>query len=79
MTGKEKPELYDHYEQAIGGMGINIMQTRIPQSVKYDREQSITGNDFLFLSTIFPPDKQLLKGSNWDTFMDEMIKLINVK
>jgi len=57
----------------------SIMQTRIPNSVRYDREQSIEGSDNLFLSTVFPPDKPLLKGSNWDTFIDEFLELINLK
>jgi hypothetical protein len=55
------------------------MKTRIPQSIRYDREQSIAGSDNLFLSTVFPPDKPLLKGSNWDLFMDEFIQLTNLK
>jgi hypothetical protein len=52
------------------------MQTRIPKSVRYDREQSIEGNDYLFLSTLFPADKPLLKGSNLDLLIDEIISVI---
>jgi cellulose biosynthesis protein BcsQ len=79
MMNRERQELYNCYENALLEMGVSIMQTRIPQSVKYDREQSITGNDYVFLSTVFPPDKCLLKGSNWDLFMDEFLKLTNLQ
>jgi hypothetical protein len=67
------------YNRALAELNVAVMQTQIPQSVKYDREQSISGNDYLFLSTVFPPDKPLLKGSNWDVFMDEFIKLTNIQ
>jgi cellulose biosynthesis protein BcsQ len=79
MMSKERQELLEAYENAISELGVSIMQTRIPNSVRYDREQSIMGNDYLFLSTIFPPDKPLLKGSNWDVFMDEFLELTNLK
>lgn len=77
VVSKEKQELYDYYEKAILELGIPIMLTRIPKSVRYDREQSIEGNDYLFLSTIFPPDKPLLKGSNLDLLVEEIITIIN--
>jgi hypothetical protein len=66
------------YNHALAELNVPVMQTQTPQSVKYDREQSILGNDYLFLSTVFPPDKLLLKGSNWDVFMDEFLKLTNL-
>ncbi|NDV79431.1 ParA family protein [Dysgonomonas sp. 511] len=75
VSSKEKPELYSYYEKAILELGIPILETRIPKSVRYDREQSIEGNDYLFLSTIFPPDKPLLKGSNLNLLVDEIIQI----
>lgn len=79
MTGREKQELSKMYNGALAELNVPVIQTQIPQSVKYDREQSISGNDYLFLSTVFPPDKPLLKGSNWDLFMDEFLKLTNLQ
>jgi hypothetical protein len=49
---------------------VSITQTRVPNCVRNDHEQLIAGNEYLFLSTIFPPDKPLLKGSDCDVFMD---------
>jgi cellulose biosynthesis protein BcsQ len=79
MMNRERQELYNCYENALLEMDVSIMQTHIQQSVKYDREQSIEGNDYLFLSTVFPPDKPSLKGSNWDLFMDEFLKPTNLQ
>jgi len=79
MMSRERQELLGCYEGAIAELELSIMQTRIPNSVRYDREQSIEGSDSLFLSTVFPPDKSLLKGSNWDVFMDEFLALTNLK
>jgi cellulose biosynthesis protein BcsQ len=79
ITGREKQELSKMYNNALAELNVPVMQTQIPQSVKYDREQSISGNDYLFLSTVFPPDKPLLKGSNWDIFMNEFLKLTNLQ
>lgn len=78
VTGQEKPELFNYYENAILGLGVTILQTKIPQSVRYDKEQSIGGSDYLFLSTLFPPDKPLLKGSNLDVLVEEIIKTVNL-
>jgi cellulose biosynthesis protein BcsQ len=79
MTSRERQELFIAYENAIEELCISIMKTQIPQSVRYDREQSVSGNDSLFLSTVFPPDKPLLKGSNWDVFMDEFLQLTKLE
>ena len=79
MISKERQELLTAYENAIDEIGVSLMQTRIPNSVRYDREQSISGSEHLFLSTLFPPDKPLLKGSSWDVLMREFLALINLK
>jgi cellulose biosynthesis protein BcsQ len=79
ISGREKQELSDMYNNALAELEVPVMQTRIPQSVKYDREQSVTGSDYVFLSTIVPPDKPLLKGSNWEEFMNEFLKLTNLQ
>jgi len=51
----------------------------IPQLVRFDKEQSSDGNDAIFLSTIFPPDKALLKGSNIELLMEEILTISGLK
>jgi cellulose biosynthesis protein BcsQ len=72
-------ELYEHYENVINRFDIKLLKTSIPRSLRYEREQSIAGNAPVFLSTIFPPDKILLKDSNLDLLMDEILQVINFK
>jgi cellulose biosynthesis protein BcsQ len=72
-------ELYVYYEKLVERFGIPLLRTSIPRSLRYDREQSIEGYTPVFLSTIFPPDKTLLKDSNLDLLMDEILGIINLK
>lgn len=74
-----KKEWLAHYERIIRQFRLPLMQTVIPQSVRYDREQSLEGSDVVFLSTIFPADKSLLKGSNLDLLVDEIMEIIHLK
>ena len=79
VVAGSRRELYDHYENVISRFDIKLLKTAIPRSLRYDREQSIEGNAPVFLSTIFPPDKTLLKDSNLDLLIDEILKIINLK
>jgi cellulose biosynthesis protein BcsQ len=79
VDGRIKKEWLEHYEGVIRQFGLPLMQTAIPQSVRYDKEQSIEGSDAVFLSTIFPADKSLLKGSNLDLLVDEILEIIHLK
>jgi cellulose biosynthesis protein BcsQ len=76
VDGRIRKEWLNHYEGVIRQFGLPLMQTTIPQSVRYDKEQSIEGCDAVFLSTIFPADKNLVKGSNLDLLIDEMMNII---
>ena len=74
-TKKEWPE---HYERIIRQFNLPLLKTVIPQSVRYDKEKSIEGSDAVLLSTIFPADKALLKGSNLDLLVDEISEIIKL-
>ncbi|MDR2773231.1 MAG: AAA family ATPase [Tannerella sp.] len=79
VVPRSKRELYAYYENLIERFGISLLKTSIPRSLRYDTEQSIEGNTPVFLSTIFPPDRALMKESNLDLLMDEILKIINLK
>jgi cellulose biosynthesis protein BcsQ len=78
VAGSRK-ELHQHYENVIDRFGISLMKTAIPRSLRYDREQSIESSAPVFLSTIFPPDKTLIKDSNLNLIMNEILDIINLK
>ncbi len=72
VDGREKSELYEVYEGVIRELEFPLLKTFLPNSVRFRREQNIDHKP-LFLSTIFPPDKSLLKGSNIDTLTGELL------
>jgi cellulose biosynthesis protein BcsQ len=77
VDGREKTELYEVYEAVIKELDFPLMQTFLPNAVRFRREQNIEHKP-LFLSTLFPPDKTLLKGSNVDTMTDELIEVLKL-
>ena len=77
VDGREKTNLYDVYEKVAGRVGLNVMKTYIPDSKRFRRESEEDGERPAFRSTVMPPDKPLIKGSNIETLAEEMLKLIN--
>ncbi len=75
VDARTKKEWLAHYEGVICQFGLPLLKTTIPQSVRYDKEQSIEGSYAVFLSSIFPADKVLLKGSNLDLLVDEILEI----
>jgi len=75
VDGREKSELYEVYEKVIGELGFQMFSTFLPDTKRFRHEQSFNHKS-LFRSTLFPPDKALLKGSNLDMLADEFLSLI---
>lgn len=75
VDGREKSELYEVYEGVIRELEFPLLKTFLPNSVRFRREQNIDHKP-LFLSTLFPLDKSLLKGSNIDTLTGELLELL---
>jgi cellulose biosynthesis protein BcsQ len=75
---REKTDLYQIYEQVAGELGIPILKTVLPDSKRFRREIIGDGDKALFRSTLFPPDKSLVKGSNLDQLTSEILTLLKV-
>ena len=75
VDGREKSELYEVYEAVIKELGFTTLETFIPDSKRFRREQSVN-HKALFRSTLFPADKSLVKGSNIDALTDELLELL---
>ena len=52
------------------------MKTFIPDTKKYNKEMS--DKHTVFRSTLFPADKRLIKGSNLEELIDELLKIIKL-
>ncbi|MFR9546311.1 MAG: ParA family protein [Rikenellaceae bacterium] len=76
VDGRERTNLYEQYERVIKSIGVPMMQTTIPSKIRFKRELSLDSNT-VFRSTIFPPSRSLLKGTNFEELIGEIIELTN--
>lgn len=75
VDGREKTELYTVYEDVIEKLGFPLFKTFLPDSKRFRKEQSIS-HKALFRSTLFPADKMLVKGSNLDVLVNELLETL---
>ena len=73
----ENSELYEVYEQVIAELGLQVLKTFIPDSKRFRRESAEDGERSVFRSTVMPPDRSLIRGSNIERLANEMLELIN--
>ena len=78
VDGREKTNLYEVYEQVIAELGLSVLHTHIPDSKRFRREGAKDDKRPLFRSTVLPPDKTLIKGSNVRELADEMLNIIKI-
>lgn len=77
LVKSEHKELYDSYNKIMKQLDLNKMETDIPFTVKYKKEMS-KNNSLIFRSTLFPVNKALIKGTNFDLLVEEMCKIIKL-
>lgn len=75
VDGREKTELYTAYEKICAELALPILQTYLPDSKRF-RKEAATERKAVFRSTLFPADKTLVRGSNLDALVDEIMKII---
>lgn len=78
VDGREKTGLYDTYENIIAELGLQVMKSFLPDTKRFRHELSEEVRP-VFRCTVFPTDKQLVKGSNIDLLADEIEELISIK
>lgn len=72
---RENTELYDLFTEVARETDISILEVQIPETKRYNKELSATRSE-IFRSTLFPPDKRLLKNSRLDEFVLEVNQII---
>lgn len=77
VDGRERSDLYDAYNNAIAELGLQVLETVMPDSKRFRREISESRKP-IFRSTLFPVDKSLQKGSNIEELVNEICQLIKV-
>lgn len=78
VDGREKTELYEIYEQVIGALGLKVLKTFIPNSLRFRKELPASGRS-LFRSTLFPAERSVLRGSNIEQLTQEILTLIKLE
>ena len=76
VDGREKTNLYECYEKSIQELGLTILKTFIPDTKRYRKELAQDGKP-LFRSTLFPVNKKMAAGSNFEELLTEIFKIIN--
>ena len=76
VDAREKTDLYEKARRVMDGAGLSVMNTYIPDSKRFRKECAEVGNKAVFRSTILPPDKHLIKGSNIEKLADEILSII---
>lgn len=76
VDGREKTKLYWAYEDAIKELEIQVLKYVLPDSKRFRHEMEEEHKP-IFRSTLFPIDKRLLAGSNFEELSEEILQLIN--
>ena len=75
VDGREKTDLYDIYEKVCAEMALPVLKTALPDSKRF-RKETATERKAVFRSTLFPADKALVRGSNLDKLVEEILSII---
>ena len=76
MDRREKSELYDAWSAVLKELDVPVLKTVLSNMLRFRKEQG-EARKGVFRSTVFPPDKTLLKGSNVDILADEVLSIIS--
>lgn len=77
VVATERTTLYDDYTKIIKELELPILNTYIPETVKYKKELR-RGRKEVFRSTLFPISPSMLKGSRFDELTNEILELIKI-
>lgn len=75
VDGREKTDLYEIYEKICAEMALTVMKTSLPDSKRF-RKETATERKAVFRSTLFPADKTLIRGSNLNKLVEEILSII---
>lgn len=77
VVKRENRELYNHYSDIMAKLQLEVLKTEVPQTIRYKKEMPVSSSPF-FRSTLFPPDKSLMKESKIDLLVDEICQIIKL-
>ncbi len=75
VDGREKTEIYSAYEKICAELALPILKTYLPDSKRF-RKEAASERKAVFRSTLFPADRTLVRGSNLDALVDEILTIV---
>ena len=78
VDGREKTDLYAAYDKTIKELELPLMKTFIPDTKRYKKEL-MTDRKAVFRSTLFPASRPLVRGSNLEELITEMMYYIKLQ
>lgn len=77
VNNSEKTTLYDAYEDVIRELELPLLNTRIPDLVRFKKE-ILSDRKTVFRSTLFPISKKLIGDSNIEPLIAEIMQIIKL-
>lgn len=78
VDSREKIDLYAAYDKTIKELELPLMETFIPDTKRYKKEL-VTERKAVFRSTLFPASRPLVRGSNLEELITEMMYYIKLQ
>lgn len=78
INSREKSRLCDIIDGYISKFGLSSLETVLVKSNKFEKDGRASGGGGVFRSTLLPPDKRLMKGTNLDELIKEIRTIIKV-
>ena len=75
VDGREKTDLYTAYDKTIRELELPLMKTFIPDTKRYKKELAADKRT-VFRSTLFPASRPLVRGSNLEELITEIMYYI---
>ena len=78
INTREKSNLCEVIDKYISKLGLTSLETVLVKSNKFEKDGREVGNNGVFRSTLLPPDKRLLKGTNLEELVAEIRSILKV-
>lgn len=78
VNTREKSNICNVIDKYISTLGISSLDTVLVKSTRFEKDGKETGGNGIFRSTMLPPDKKFLPGSNLEELVSEIRSIIKV-
>lgn len=79
VDARERTHLYHAYDDLMEELNIDVMKTTLPASVRFRKGLCTEEKKPVFRSTLFPPDKSLIKNSGIEELVAEFLAITGRK